>query len=77
MFKLAEGAQRPVGAVGDERPEASRPRAVAAPAPARKALGSGAPAERRLRVAPAPRRAFATRSGTLDEKPESDQWTEL
>jgi methyl-accepting chemotaxis protein len=83
VFKLAGGAQRAVELVRSERPEAPRPWAAAANAPARKTPGSGtpaarsAPAERRLGVAREPRRAFAIHSGALAEKPENDKWTEL
>ena len=78
VFKLAEDAQSPVETVRDERPEASRPRAVAAPAQVNKASGpQNAPRERRLRVAQAPRRAFAAQGVALAEKPANDQWTEI
>jgi hypothetical protein len=66
----------------EAQPELPRPRASAARAPARKALGSGAAAHgaaagRRSGVAQAPIRALATQRGALAEKPEDDQWTEL
>jgi ABC-type transporter Mla subunit MlaD len=83
VFKLAEGAQRTVVPVREEKVEVPRPQPVAAQAPARKAHGAGAAAaqsgstERRLRVAQAPRRVLALHGGALAEKPESDQWTEL
>ena len=76
-FKLAEGAEHSIMTVREDKPEASRPRAIAAHAPARKALGSPVPAERRLRMAQAPVHAFATQRGALGEKPDNDQWTEL
>ena len=76
-FKLAEGAEGSIMTVREDKPEASRPRARAAHAPARKALGSPVPAERRLRVAQAPVHAFAAQRGALGEKPDNDQWTEL
>jgi hypothetical protein len=82
VFKLAEDAQRVLAPLRGAQPEFSRPRAVGARAPARKALGSGAAAhgvaaERRLGVAQAPIRALATQRGALGEKPDNDQWTEL
>jgi len=84
VFKLAEGAQQQVAPVREAKPEAPRPRAIAAHAPARKAIGAGAPAaphsaaaERRLRLAQAPVRVSAMHGGALAEKPGGDQWTEL
>jgi methyl-accepting chemotaxis protein len=84
VFKLAEGAQHLAEPVRDARLEAPRPRAIAAQAPARKAIGAGGaaaahnvPKERRLRLAQAPVRTSATHGGALAEKPENDQWTEL
>ena len=78
MFKLAEGAQRPVEAARDARAEASRPQAMAVPAPVNNAPGAqNASRERRLRVAKAPRRAFAAQGGALAEQPANDEWTEI
>ena len=78
VFKLAEGAQRPVEAARDARAEASRPQAMAVPAPVNNAPGAqNASRERRLRVAKAPRRAFAAQGGALAERPANDEWTEI
>ena len=78
VFKLVEGAQRPVEAASDERSEASRPRAVAAPAPVTKARGAqNLSRERRLRVAQAPRHAVAAQGVTLVEKTIDNRWTEI
>jgi len=80
-FKLDEGTQRPAETVKDERFEASRPQVMAAPA--NKPPGTGAPGaqivprERRLRVVPAPRRAFAAQGVALAEQPANDKWTEI
>jgi methyl-accepting chemotaxis protein len=81
MFKLDESVPRPVETVKFARFEESRPQAVVALA--NKALGTrgpdaqNEPRERHLRVAPAPRRAFAAHGAALTEAPESDHWTEL
>jgi len=83
VFKLAEDGERPVVPVSDAKPEAPRPRAIAAHTPASQAPGARAvaqtvlPKERRLRVAQAPGPAFALQRGAVGEKPENDQWTEL
>ena len=83
VFKLAEGVERQAVQMPDAEPEAPRLRAVAAHRPARRATGAGAAAapaiseERRLRVAQAPGRAFATQRAALAEKTGGDQWTEL
>jgi len=79
VFKLAEGAEHAAAPVWEHKPEAPKPRAVGARAPAHKALGAAHAVlpERRLRMAQAPRRAFALQSGALAGKPEDDEWTEL
>jgi len=74
VFKLPEGAQRAAAPVWEQKVEAPRARALGAGAPA--AVHAVLP-ERRLRMAQAPRRAFALQSGALGEQPENDQWTEL
>jgi hypothetical protein len=74
VFKLSEGAERAAAPVWEHKPEAPKPRAVSAHAPA---AAHAVSAERRLHVARAPRRAFALQSGSLAEKPDDDQWTEL
>jgi len=73
-FKLAESEAGAIELMQEQQHAVPKPGALAA----RRVAAQALPAERRLRVAQEPRRAFAAaHGGALAGKPEGDQWTEL
>jgi len=73
-FKLAEGEAEAIELVQEQQHAVPKSRAAAA----RRVAAQALPAERRLRVAQDPRRAFAvTHASAAAEKGAGDQWTEL